>query len=204
MKSPNPKASSYHHGNLRRELLRAAEQELQAKGLKAFSLRSVARRAGVSHNAPAHHFADVQGLLTGLAAVGFERLVMVQSEQMAMAPDSDPEQFMALGLGYIKFATQYPALFKLMYSSTIPDRKDPVLAAAMRETLDGLRRISPATQSPKGDIAPEDFKSILAAWSMVHGFAELINSGLIEGVLSATGQSQEELAKDVLSRLVIR
>ena len=59
----------YHHGDLRAALLAAAEAELAERGVEAFSLRQVAKRAGVSHAAPAHHFGDAQGLLTALAAV---------------------------------------------------------------------------------------------------------------------------------------
>src|SRR5262252_290185 len=74
MTRPRRRASSraqpYHHGNLRAALLEAAEAELEAQGIEAFSLRGVAKRAGVSHAAPAHHFGDANGLLTGLAAEG--------------------------------------------------------------------------------------------------------------------------------------
>ena len=65
----------YHHGDLRRALLDATEALLLESGLETFSLRECARRAGVSHGAPAHHFGDVRGLLTAFATVGFERLV---------------------------------------------------------------------------------------------------------------------------------
>ena len=57
----------YHHGDLKMALLRAAEAELAENGIESFSLRAVAKRAGVSHGAPAHHFKDAKGLLTALA-----------------------------------------------------------------------------------------------------------------------------------------
>lgn len=65
--APPPPPRPYHHGDLRAALLHAAEEELAERGMEAFSLRSVAKRAGVSHAAPAHHFGDAQGLLTALA-----------------------------------------------------------------------------------------------------------------------------------------
>ncbi|NRB03591.1 MAG: TetR family transcriptional regulator, partial [Rhodobacteraceae bacterium] len=70
------KPGTYHHGDLRAALIEAGLQELEATGTEAFSLRKVARRAGVSHAAPAHHFGDVTGLLTALAAEGFRRFVV--------------------------------------------------------------------------------------------------------------------------------
>jgi len=76
---------SYHHNDLAAELLRAAEVELLEKGVERFSLRAVAKRAGVSHGAPAHHFKDVTGLLSAIAAVGYERLVATQVERQALA-----------------------------------------------------------------------------------------------------------------------
>jgi len=196
--------SAYHHGNLRQALIEAAEQEIGDKGLEAFSLRSVARRAGVSHNAPAHHFTDVQGLLTALATVGFHRLGAVQAEKMAAAPGDEAEQFLALGLGYIAFATENPALFRLMYSSNLPDRNNPDLAAAMRQTLEGLRLASPAQKDAHAGMEPMDVKTILAAWALVHGFADLANSSLMADFLTVAGCSQDEMARDVLTRLKIR
>ncbi|MEI5579289.1 helix-turn-helix domain-containing protein, partial [Streptomyces brasiliscabiei] len=72
---PRGTRQPYHHGDLRRALLVAAEHELEEKGIEGFSLRGVAKRAGVSHAAPLHHFKDTRALLTALAGVGFERFL---------------------------------------------------------------------------------------------------------------------------------
>src|SRR2546428_5567598 len=66
--------TTYHHGNLRTALLRAAGERLEKQGITALSLREAARRVGVSHNAPYRHFADREALLAALAAQGFEML----------------------------------------------------------------------------------------------------------------------------------
>ena len=88
MTQPEPRraARPYHHGALRAALLAAAEAELAETGIERFSLRSVAKRAGVSHAAPAHHFGDTGGLLTALAAEGFTRFLATQHAREAAAP----------------------------------------------------------------------------------------------------------------------
>ena len=91
---PQPaEAPRYHHGDLRAALLAAAETELDERGVESFSLRGVARRAGVSHAAPAHHFRDVRGLLTALAAEGFARFLAAQRAREAAA-GADPHNRM--------------------------------------------------------------------------------------------------------------
>ena len=87
---------TYHHGDLRNALLDAAETVLAARGVEAFSLRACAKEAGVSHAAPAHHFRDVAGLLTALAARGFAQDAASgdQSEQQQLPEEAtlDPER----------------------------------------------------------------------------------------------------------------
>src|SRR5690606_5659937 len=78
---------AYHHGDLRRALLTATEELLEAEGLEGFTLREVARRAGVSHGAPAHHFGDVRGLLSEFTAQSFEQLSATMRRRRARASD---------------------------------------------------------------------------------------------------------------------
>ena len=107
----------YHHGDLAAALLDAGEAELAEKGVEGFSLRGVAKRAGVSHAAPAHHFGDARGLLTAIATRGFERLIARQQDFQREAPPIPRAQLEASGLGYVAFATENPALFRLMLGS---------------------------------------------------------------------------------------
>src|SRR5262245_11243232 len=134
------RAQPYHHGNLRAALLQAAEAELEAEGIEGFSLRGVAKRAGVSHAAPAHHFSDANGLLTGLAAEGYRRFVAAQEARQKVAPSDGMSQLVAAGLGYIDFALAHPALFRLMFSSGRPDHEAPELSAAGAEAFGRLVR----------------------------------------------------------------
>lgn len=117
----------YHHGDLRAALLDAGEAELAEKGYAGFTLRGTAKRAGVSHAAPAHHFRDANALLTALAARGFARLsAAMQTAQAVVAPDPEA-QLVASGIGYFQFGLENPALLQLMFGPARPERKDPAL-----------------------------------------------------------------------------
>jgi AcrR family transcriptional regulator len=132
----------YHHGDLRAALLRAAEEELTANGVEGFSLRAVAKRAGVSHAAPAHHFGDVRGLLTALCVEGFNRFLATQHAREAAAALDPRSQLVASGLGYVDFALANPALFRLMFSSNLPDHQRPDMIE--HPLYEGLRNLPPA------------------------------------------------------------
>jgi AcrR family transcriptional regulator len=167
----------YHHGDLREALLVAAEAELKEKGVEGFTLRGCAKRAGVSHAAPAHHFKDAEGLLTALAAVGFARFTAAMTARQSAAPADPRERLIALGLGYIDFATSEPALFRLMFASGRPDFDDPDL---QQVAMNSLGRLMQGVGAVRGSAAPDDKAAMLdvaAAWSMVHGIADLALSG---------------------------
>jgi AcrR family transcriptional regulator len=117
---------SYHHGDLPNALRSAAAAVIAERGVGAFSLREVARRAGVSHTAPAHHFGDVRGLLTSLAAEGFERLAAATQAAVDRHPDP-AEQLEAIGRAYVAVAQEYPAHFQVMFRTDIVDQDDPAL-----------------------------------------------------------------------------
>src|SRR5919206_2322086 len=97
--------STYHHGNLRPALLRTAAKTLEKEGLGALSLRELARRAGVSHNAPYRHFPDRDSLLAALAAEGFEML----GDALEKRPRRE------MGEAYVEFALAHPQRFRLMF-----------------------------------------------------------------------------------------
>lgn len=116
----------YHHGNLREALLDAAEIELIEKGVEKFSLRGVAKRAGVSHAAPAPHFGDVTGLLSALASLSFKRFAYAMQSCSDAVDDNHPEKakakLVAIGVGYIQYASENSDMFDLQFSS---ERIDP-------------------------------------------------------------------------------
>jgi AcrR family transcriptional regulator len=192
----------YHHGDLRRALLDAAEEELTENGIEGFSLRGVAKRVAVSHAAPAHHFKDTTGLLTALAASGFRRFVLAQDHRQSEAEPDALAQLVAAGLGYIDFATTHPALFRLMFSSNRPDFSDAELAdtagGAFERLVAQVRGVVGA--DPRQDGAA--MLDVMAAWSMVHGIADLMNSGRAKPLLQMPTSERERVISEMLARSI--
>ena len=145
--------STYHHGKLRPALMLAAGETLEKEGVAALSLRDAARRAGVSHNAPYRHFADRDALLAALAAEGFHML----GEAMRGEPGKQ------MGEAYVRFALAQPERFRLMFGAR---------RQAAQETYATLL----SAFRKDGAIADPD-KAAAAAWSLVHGLAQLILDG---------------------------
>jgi len=179
------KTRPYHHGNLKRVLLGASLALIREIGPSAFTLREVARRAGVSHNAPYRHFRDKEELLAAVATQGFERLT--DSMLRAAAAGSSPlERLQLSGRGYVQFALRHPQHFTVMFDA-------PWHFAAYQEThtageqafgtlVGYIRECQAAGCLPKGDCQP----LALLAWSMVHGIAKLALGGRLP--LSGTAQ----------------
>jgi AcrR family transcriptional regulator len=194
-------ASAYHHGDLRRALLTAAEAVLAERGIEGFTLRECARRAGVSHAAPAHHFGDVTGLLTAVAALGFETLAA--SMQAARAGIEDPaERLQAIGRGYVTFAREYPERFRLAFSWHRLNHEDPALRAAGEVAFGELETaIRLATGLGDVPLAGELRAELVHAWSLVHGFAHLL---LARQFGDTEDAALRQLLDGVLARLTPR
>lgn len=113
-----PSTAAYHHGDLPNVLRASAVEVILDKGLHGFSLREVARRAGVSHAAPGYHFGDVRGLLTAVAIEGFETL----HDELVRSADGidDPiDRLTAIGRGYVRVATEHPAHCEVMFREDV-------------------------------------------------------------------------------------
>ncbi|MEY4985107.1 MAG: hypothetical protein RIR62_3373 [Pseudomonadota bacterium] len=182
----------YHHGALRAALLAAAEAELSEKGVEAFSLRSVAKRAGVSHAAPAHHFGDARGLLTALAAEGFSRFLTSQHRREAKAAPDPLAQLVAAGLGYIDFALGNPALFRLIFSSDKPDFDDADLCAAADAAFGHLSEQVAAAGGREMDAT--------AVWAAAHGLADLMASGRMRALVALDPETRDKAVVSILRR----
>ena len=109
------KKRAYHHGDLRVALVDAARKELHAVGWQDLSLRSVARRAGVTHTAAYHHFKDKHALLAQIAMEGFVLLDKRMLEAMDEAGPDPIERLMASGGGYLRMAQEDPQAYDLMF-----------------------------------------------------------------------------------------
>ncbi|MFJ7238851.1 TetR/AcrR family transcriptional regulator [Streptomyces olivaceus] len=162
-----PTERSYHHGDLRRAVLTAALDVIATEGPAALSLRDLARRAGVSHAAPAHHFKDRAGLLTAIATEGYGFLSAALGEA---------EDLRDLGVRYVGFAAAHPAHFQIMFRPELLRPDDSELLAARRQTRSMLRT---AVEGRGEDPAV----SFMAAWSMAHGFATLLLSRNLDDLL---------------------
>ena len=181
---------SYHHGDLRRALLVAAAESIAEEGPAALSLRDLARRAGVSHAAPAHHFGDKRGLLTALAAEGFDLLAAALRETRAATGS-----FLELGVTYVRFATTHRAHFEVMWRPDLYHAEDPALLAARDRSSAAL--YSGVADLPDGQAGADVRETGLAAWSLAHGFATL----WLSGALPDMPELPDEAARAVLRHL---
>ena len=176
----------YHHGDLRCAIIRAALEILRETQSLEFSLRELARRAGVSHNAPYKHFADKRELLAAVSAAGFETLTKRMAHEMARLRDPR-EQLFAVLRAYIDHGVKNPALYSLMFGGYLggPDRSRPAIELAEAEKTKallagviiagGLGRTILDTSRNERKIAG----AILACWSLVHGLTLLLADGLV-------------------------
>jgi AcrR family transcriptional regulator len=170
---------TYHHGDLRAALLVAARNIVEEQGADAFTLREAARRAGVSHGAPAHHFGDKTGLLTALAAqVMLDRVEQVEAAQLAAG--SDPlDQLKACGMAHIDFLISHPHLEGLCWRDNLINRSDPALQAVLQRMTAGLIETMSAVTGKALVPDKEANPSTLLAISVVHGFGKLVNEYVI-------------------------
>jgi AcrR family transcriptional regulator len=164
----------YHHGSLRAALLEAALDEIAVVGTSRLSLREVARRAGVSHAAPRHHFSDKGGLLTAIAAEGYRVLAEVTERAAATG-----RGLVDVGLAYVRFALDHPAFFAVMFRPDVYNPSDGVLAEARDDAAGVLLN---AVAREFGVDASDDVvrDGAIAAWAMTHGFATLWLNGNLD------------------------
>jgi len=160
---------SYHHGDLKAAILAQAAVLVAERGADGVSLRELARAAGVSHAAPAHHFTDRRGLFTALATEGFQLLATALT---AARPD-----FVDAALAYVRFALDHPGHYAVMFDKSLHDDTDPGLVAAQDAAGLELRRGVGTLSDPRAQADPE--AAALAAWSLVHGFATLWLNGAV-------------------------
>ena len=175
-----PQRETYHHGDLRAALIQGAQELLTEEGLESFSLRALARRASVSPAAPAHHFGDAAGLLTEVAILGFEELTRCMVERAAVGVQAPLERLHALGQAYIYFAFANPALFHLMFRKDKLRITDALKVSAVAAFAPLQKAVCEAAGVDEQCIGSDVLASMLAAWSMVHGFAHLALDGQFE------------------------
>jgi AcrR family transcriptional regulator len=203
-KKPQAGRRKYHHGDLRRALLDAAEEELSEQGLEGFSLRGCAKRAGVSHAAPAHHFKDASGLLAALASEAFERFHQTIARRMAEAPHGDTRaRLTAAGLGYYEFAQANPALLHLIFNSRRLDfSSDPDLQRTATAAFDQLVDAVAAQRGDEPLASPEGRVDVAATWALVHGLSELSLAGRLNFLRDTSGEIPQDTLVHMMTLLV--
>jgi AcrR family transcriptional regulator len=187
-----PAKRPYHRVNLKQSLLDSAVTLIGEVGPQAFTLREVARMAGVSHNAPYRHFRDKDDLLAAVAAEGFDGLTEEMKKAMAKGRGAR-ERLNLAGRGYVHFALQSPQHLLVMFERPKPAEPRPEHAESAQRAFQTLLDAIAAAQSegllPKGD--PQRFAFV--AWSGVHGLAKLA----IGGQLPFDAKRTLDFAKDL-------
>jgi AcrR family transcriptional regulator len=185
----------YHHGALRDALLGAAARVLERDGLSGLTLRAVAREAGVSHAAPTHHFGDLTGLVSELAAIGF-RQFNVAMEAAGAAAASPVEKAMARARAYVAYAQAHPGMYGLMFRAERLDMTRPSLCEAAHASFAGLAgAIGASRQEQISETA------LSLAWSLVHGFTMLLLDGRLSDILRRLPQGTS--AETLLDAMMI-
>ncbi len=179
--------AAYHHGDLRRVLLASAAAAIDESGVAALSMRDLARRAGVSHAAPAHHFGDKAGLLTAVAADGFRRLAATLGDTYQATGS-----FLEVGVAYVRFAVTHRAHFEVMFRPELYRSDDPELIRAR----DAARALlyPPAAEAANSPDGGGDVRAGVAAWSLVHGLATL---WLNHNLPPQLGDDPEQITREV-------
>jgi AcrR family transcriptional regulator len=184
---------------LRERILQASLALIDEGGLGALSMREVARRAGVSHQAPYHYFADREAILGALAEHGFRMLREAVAAVMAASPGGPRYSvFFAAGEAYIRFAFAHPARFRLMFRPDLvtPERHPNVKAEGDRACTAFYEIVREAVQA--GIPADPSIDALfLTYWSIGHGFACLALDGPLDVVMP--GGDRETLLQDVLA-----
>ena len=161
--------------SLRDTLITSGLALLEEGGSQGLTLRKAAARAGVSHAAPAHHFAGLPGLLTAMAGRAFALFHHAMEVQIEAAPNTPRARLEATCQGYLDFAAQHAGLFHLMFVSPEVNRADPEILPHSGRAYQLLREAClPFSATANPDVTLE-----IAVWSMVHGYATL---GFLGGI----------------------
>lgn len=167
---------SYHHGNLRAELLDTAIDQLRETGAEDLSLRALARAIGVSQTAPYRHFSDKNELLAAMATRGYRDLLRALRSAGDEAGDCPRDQLFAFAHTYVDYAASHPQLFKLMFGPAVqPTIKYPELREASRDTFAQVQAIM-QRGIEQGIFRGEHDIAYLtnSAWSSIYGLATLL------------------------------
>ena len=198
----------YHHGALHAALLQAAERLLEREGLGGLTLRAVAREAGVSHAAPTHHFGDLTGLVSELAAIGFRQFNAAMAAA-DVAEGTATEKALARARAYVAYAQAHPGMYVLMFRTERLDMKRPALHEAANAAFAGLAGSVGAQRHEAIEtmaLTLNQAAAIVRAWSLVHGFTMLLLDGRLTDILQRLPEGKDvvTLLDAMLTTSIIR
>jgi AcrR family transcriptional regulator len=191
-------SKKYHHGDLKNALIKGGVKILSEEGIQGLSLRKVAQRAGVSHNAPYSHFPDKQSLIAAISTEGFKQLYNELDASISAYPDDPRRQLQEGAWAYVQFALNNTDTFKIMFSGVLEKEKEyPAFVEISRKTFERVVDVVQACQGA-GILPshPADVSAV-AVWGMVHGITSL----RLEGQISHTVLEAYDLRKIVLLAL---
>lgn len=162
----------YHHGDLRNTLLAIATELLAEDGVHALSLRKMAKRAGVSHNAPYMHFADKEAVLAAIAEEGFRLLTIDVESAIAQAENNTRQKLIVASQAYVNFALNHPNHLQVMFRP-VDVAKYPNLLKVSQASLNQLFELVKSGQE-RGELSAADTHEMTKAiWAMVHGVSAI-------------------------------
>ncbi|MEA2627335.1 MAG: hypothetical protein QOD06_3380 [Candidatus Binatota bacterium] len=167
-----PRRGAYHHGRLREALIAGAIDLLSTRGTQGLTLREAARKAGVSHSAPYRHFANKESLLAAVSEDGFRRLI--DAGITAAAGERDPaRKLRVVGISYVRFAAENPALFRLMFGAEVSGERHPSLREQARRGFSLLGSAVAEAQAAGVLRAGSPVELAMPIWVLAHGLAML-------------------------------
>lgn len=210
MNTGSKQTASYHHGDLKRGLLDAADELLSEVGLQGFTLRACARKAGVSHAAPKHHFGDVSGLLEAVAERGYERLTTFLTVALEKAKGNLVAEMQATCQAYVSFAEAYPEHFRIMFRSDLISMNAEEPCEAVVNTFMELTNVilrqrgepELGLETLRQEKADALLNDIIIGWCYIHGFAHLKLEGQLGMIPESSNTEQMNLAAERLSHLI--
>ncbi len=184
--------------DVRTEILKASVRLMTEGGLGALSMREVARRAGVSHQAPYHYFPDREAILAELAGRGCDDMYDYIVSALGLARADKSARVQAMGEAYVRFALNNPEVFRLMFRCELVDLSRYPEAKAKADRVFEVVATAMGVASPITDKGGPDFTPVIAYWSMAHGLATLLLEGKIGEQLGDTLDQKEAASRRIL------
>lgn len=191
-------SKTYHHGDLKNALIQAGVEILTEEGVSGLSLRKVAQRAGVSHNAPYSHFTDKQSLIAAISTEGFRQLYQQLEAVFSLYPEDPKRQLQEGAWAYVQYALENTNRFKIMFSGALEKEKEyPAFVEISSKTFNRVVRMVRLCQETGILRAAPPAMMAVAVWGQIHGIVSL----MLEGQISHTVLDQFEPREIVLFAL---